>query len=892
MYTVEYEKFVLENGLNIILHEDNNLPLTAVNVWYHVGSKNEEIGKTGFAHLFEHMMFEGSKNHKHDYFDPLQKIGASINGSTTSDRTNYWENIPSNSLELALWLESDRMGFLLEAIDQKRFDTEREIVKNERRQSYENRPYDQAQLELQPLIFPNPHPYSWPVIGSQADLNAASLEDVKSFYRTFYSPSNASIAIAGKYDKNKTLDLINTYFGNLKPGQPIKRIHKVESPLKGEVNLQLFDSVQLPKLYLVWPSHPMFDNSEAPLDILASILGEGKSSRLHKLLVRDKQIARSVRIYNYGQELAGEFCIEIISNNPNDDLQDLQSITEDQIKKLTTTPPNEQEIERAKNRVKSDHISQLEHIGGFGGRADQLNHYNIFTNNPNTINTDLQRYMSVEPKDIQKAIKSTIGNNRVVLKVLPKPNLTSKNISIDRTKMPKPGNFSRFTPEIPERINISDNIDMLFLNKPGIPLTSTAIVFKGGSNTDPQTIPGLNHITSRLITEGTTNRKSEEIHEQLEFMASTLNTNTYYEHTVAYTQSLNENSVKTQNLLSDILTNANFPDIELARLKKQELTDIKRISDDPVALSRLASRAIIYNQNYPLSHPTMGTESSLQKIDREASVAQYNKTFLPETSTILVVAGKSKSEVTSEIKESLSSWLNKKQKPYNEVKTLGLDSIAQSGPSIYILDKPNSPQSVIRAGMLTIKRTDPDYFAMTLINYIFGGQPTSRLFKNLRQDKGYSYGYYSTIEWSESASLLLAGGSVETKVTKESIVETLKEYQNISHESPITPTELNVAKQGILKGYASNFQTQDQYIDNLARIALYDLPLDYHKHYLKNINDISLGQVREVSSSKINLDNLAIIVVGDRKLLLDKICEIGIPVHTIDVSGKILSKDL
>ena len=891
MYTVEYEKFILENGLNVILHEDTTLPLTAVNVWYHVGSKNEEIGKTGFAHLFEHMMFEGSKNHRHDYFDPLQKVGASINGSTTSDRTNYWENIPSNSLELALWLEADRMGFLLDAIDQKRFDTEREIVKNERRQSYENRPYGQAQLELQPLIFPNPHPYSWPVIGSQADLNSASLEDVKSFYRKFYSPSNASLTIAGKYDKNETIDLINKYFGNLKPGQPIQRTHKISSALNGQVNLQLFDSVQLPKLYMVWPSPPMFDNSEAPLDILASILGEGKTSRLYKLLVREKQIARSVRIYNYAQELAGEFCIEIISNNQNDDLNDLKSIVEDEIEKVTNNPPNQQEIERSINRIKSDHISQLEHIGGFGGRADQLNYYNIFTNNPNTINTDLERYTSVEPKDIQTVTKSTIGDNRVVMKVLPKPDLGSKNVSIDRSKMPNPKTFSLFAPAIPEKINISENTNMLFLSKSGIPVTSVSIIFKGGSNQDPHNTPGLNHITSKLVTEGTTNKSSEEIHEQLEFIASTLNANTYHEHTAVYTQSLNENCLPTQGLLSDILTNANFQKPELDRVKKQELIDIKRISDDPVAISRLASRAIIYNRNYPLSHPIKGTESSLQKTTQKSIGNQYSKTYLPENSTILVVTGRPKSDITAEIQDSLSDWLNKKPNSANEIQTPNLNPIVRPGPSIYILDKPNSPQSVIKAGMLTIKRTDPDYFAMTLINYIFGGQPTSRLFKNLRQDKGYSYGYYSTIEWSQFASLLMAGGSVETKVTKESIIETIKEYKGISEEAPVTQAELNIAKQGILKGYASNFETQDQYIDNLARIALYDLPLDYHKDYLKNIDAISLDQIRQVSSSRIKLENLAITVVGDKTLLLDKICEIGIPVHTIDITGKILSKD-
>jgi len=891
MYTIEYEKIVLENGLNVILHEDKTLPMIAVNVWYHVGSKNEQIGKTGFAHLFEHMMFEGSKNHRHDYFDPLQKVGASINGSTTSDRTNYWENIPSNCLELALWLESDRMGFLLEAIDQKRFDTEREIVKNERRQSYENRPYGQAQLELQPLIFPTPHPYSWPVIGSQTDLNAASLEDVKSFYRKFYSPSNACLTIAGKYDKNETIDLINKYFGNLPTAQPIERIHKIASSLSGEVYLQLFDSVQLPKLYLVWPSPAMFDYSEAPLDLLASVLGEGKSSRLHKLLVREKQIARSVRVYNYAQELAGEFCIEIISNTPTANLDEIKTITEEELQKIIITPPSEQELQRAKNRIKADHISQLEHIGGFGGRADQLNHYNIFSGSPNTINTDLNRYMSVEAETIQKVTKATFRDTRVILEVLPKPSLASSQTVVDRSKMPVSKRFSTFAPTTPVKVKLSNTTEMLFLNKSGIPLTSVAIIFKGGSDQDPSTKSGLSHITSRLLTEGTTNKSSEEIHEHLDFMASTLTATTYHEYTILYTQSLNENCLETHNLLSDILANANFPELEFDRVKTQELTDIKSISDDPVAMSRLASRSVIYNNNYPLSHPIRGTESSLELIEQESISNQYKKTYLPENSTILVVSGKPKTEIIADMKNSLYDWLS--QTPDSHVKNepCNNNSGLHQGPSIYILDKPSSPQSVIRAGMLTIHRTHPDYFAMTLINYIFGGQPTSRLFKNLRQDKGYSYGYYSAIEWSQITSALIAGGSVETKVTKESIIETLKEFKEISSEMPITQSELNLAKQGILKGYASQFETQDQYIDNLAQIALYDLPLDYYKNYVKNINNISLEQIRETATSRIKLDGLSITVVGDKKLLLDKISEIGLPMYTIDITGEILSKD-
>ena len=314
MVSISYDKFTLPNGLDVILHEDHSLPVTAVNVWYHVGSKNEEPGRTGFAHLFEHVMFEGSKHHKSSFFDPLQKVGANLNGSTTPDRTNYWENVPSNYLELALWLESDRMGFLLDALDQKAFDIQRDVVKNERRQSYENRPYGMAYLTLQPTVFPPPHPYNWPTIGSQEDLDAADLEDIKNFFRKFYAPSNASIAVAGDIDPDNTRRLIERYFDDLPPGPPINRVRRMDSELNGSVSLLLRDRVQLSRLYLVWPTGPAFDEQEPALEILSAILGDGKSSRLYRSLVYDRQIARDVSVYHYGQEIAGEFFIQVTAN--------------------------------------------------------------------------------------------------------------------------------------------------------------------------------------------------------------------------------------------------------------------------------------------------------------------------------------------------------------------------------------------------------------------------------------------------------------------------------------------------------------------------------------------------------------------------------------------------
>ncbi|MEC9321451.1 MAG: pitrilysin family protein, partial [Chloroflexota bacterium] len=394
MISIPLEKRSLSNGLDLITHVDNSVPVVAVNVWYHVGSKNEVPGRTGFAHLFEHVMFEGSKNHNKDYFDPLQKIGANINGSTTNDRTNYWEDLPSNYLELALWLESDRMGFLLDALDQERFDLQREVVKNERRQSYENRPYGMAHLRLQEALFPKPHPYSWPTIGSQEDLDSASLEDVMDFFKKYYSPSNASIAIAGDIDPDRVYDQVTKYFGDLEPAPSIERFGRMDSLLSGQTSIQLEDAVQLPRIYLAWPTLPDFTDTQAALDVLSVILSDGRSSRLSKKLVYEDQKVHDVRAFHHGQEISGEFHITATAN-PGETLESIEEELLFALDQISSTPPSESEMIRAKNRITSYHILQMEKIGGFGGRADQLNFYNMMTGDPSTINTDIDRYQSI-----------------------------------------------------------------------------------------------------------------------------------------------------------------------------------------------------------------------------------------------------------------------------------------------------------------------------------------------------------------------------------------------------------------------------------------------------------------------------------------------------------------
>jgi zinc protease len=419
MISVPFQKHVLPNGLELILHQDRSLPVVAINIWYHVGSKNEKPGRTGFAHLFEHVMFEGSKHHNRTYFEPLQKIGANLNGSTNPDRTNYWENVPSNYLELALWLESDRMGYLLDALDQQRFDVQRDVVKNERRQSYENRPYGMAYLLLLPEVFPLPHPYNWPTIGSQEDLDSAKLEDIKDFFRTFYSPSNASIAIAGDIDLSQALQLVEKYFGDLTPAAPIAKMQPIASDLSGVKILSAEDDVQLERRYVVWPAPPAFDEWEPALDVLSTVLADGKGSRLYRRLVHETEMARDVAAFAYSQELSGEFFIQATTSKGVETARVSEAISQE-IAAIKKTPPSDEEMERARNQIETHFVRTLERTGGFGGRADQLNYFNVLAGDPALVTTYPDRYKSVTAEQVSSAASQFLGGRRVELTVSPK----------------------------------------------------------------------------------------------------------------------------------------------------------------------------------------------------------------------------------------------------------------------------------------------------------------------------------------------------------------------------------------------------------------------------------------------------------------------------------------
>jgi len=883
MDPISFEKITLANGLDVILHQDTSLPIVAVNVWYHVGSKDEQPGKTGYAHLFEHLMFEGSKHHNIGYFEPLQEVGATLNGSTTTDRTNYWENLPSNYLELALWLESDRMGFLLDALDQSRFDIQRDVVKNERRQSYENRPYGVSSIHLQEATYPLPHPYHWPTIGFHEDLDAATLDDARAFFQRFYTPSNASLAIAGDFQLEEARDMVERYFGNLTPGPALPRARRTDSPLQGRVSLTLHDRVLLQRLSLVWPTVPRFHKDEAPLSILAAILGGGKSSRLYRALVYERRIAQSVAVGHGPAEIAGDFHVEVTAAVGHT-AEEVEEAALFEIQSIRDNPILPEELLRTKNRVEWQQVSQMANIGGFGGRANRLNSFNVFTGDPELMNTDMERYLAVQSDDVSRVARQYLSERRVQMVVLPEPSRSHASTAIDRTIQPSPAAPRLFVPPVPQRQRLANGLDLLVVEKRRLPAVAFGLLLDTGGVKDPLALPGLAAFSTAMLQEGTAKRTSQQIANEFEFMGSHLAAVNGRERTVLAAETLSRHLPKAMELMADVVQNPTFPEREIDRVRSERLTSLRRMRDDPTALTGRVAAGLIYGRESSYGHPLSGNEDALEALSREHLVDFFLGNYNPESATFVAVGDVSMEEVMRLAEEYLGNW--KPQSSRSETLDEATNGSGPAATTLYLMDKPGAAQSVIRFGLAGVPRRHPDYPALLLLNHLFGGQFTARLNLNLRQDKGYSYGYRSWIEWHRQSSLLMAGGSVQTDVTREAVQETLKEFHDIGGGRPVTDVEFQAAKAALLRQFPLSFENSWQVLEELVPLVSFDLPDDYYRTFPAEIEAVSLEDVRRVAQEHIDNNRLMLLVVGDRDVVEPGLREIGLPVCLVDHEGR------
>lgn len=878
---VKFEKYRLANGLEVILHEDHTLPIVSVNVWYHVGSKNEKPGRTGFAHLFEHMMFQGSKNRDKEY--AFDEVGGTRNGSTSEDKTNYWENIPPNYLEKALWMEADRMGFLLPAMDQKKLDNQRDVVKNERRQRLENEPYNKVFDLVPPLMYPSGHPYSWLVIGSMADLSAASLEDVSEFFRTHYAPNNASLCVAGDFNPAQAKEWIEKYFSPLPPGPAIDRVEAWIPRLDGVRRVVVEDNVSLPRIYLIWHSPAQYAPGDAEFDLLSNILSDGKTSRLYKSLVYEKQVAQDVSAFQDSNELGSTFNV-IVTVREGVSPEAVEKEVDAELRKIIEGGVTASELAAAKTDYEAGFVRSLEQVGGFGGRADRLNAYNIMLGNPGKFQWDLDRYIQSTAGDVQRyASKYLDMNSRLILHVIPQGKLNAQKDTLDRTVEPKPGSEPSYNPPKIQHSKLSNGIEVLLVEDHKLPLVQLNLVLKSGWANDPADRPGTASLMAELLDEGTTSRSALQISDAARSLGAEMSTSSSFDGSRVNLNILKRNLDQGLALISDVVLNPTFPAEELERQRKIYLGRIAQESKQPSVAALKTFLSSLYGPDHPYGQPFTGsgTEASIKAIRRDDLVNYYGSNFFPNNSAVVIAGDLTLEEATTKLGKAFRAWKqgNLENKAIPEPPSLGKTKVL-------IVDKPEAPQSMVVLGYPFIRRDDPDYETLMLVNNVLGGKFTSRINMNLREDKGFSYGAGSNFLPLRSIGPFYASAPVQTQSTKESIVELLKEVRGIRGERPLTDQELSDSKNNIIKRYPQQFQTLSGIAAQLTNIYLYGLPDDEWTQYLTKINAVTSETASNAAKKHLKQDGILIVVVGDRKKIESGVKELNLgEVQVVDSSA-------
>ena len=897
---IKYKEFTLKNGLRVILHEDKSTPIVAVNLWYHVGSKNEVVGRTGFAHLFEHMMFQGSKNYNDDYFKPLQEAGANINGSTNPDRTNYYEVVPSNFLELALFMEADRMGGLLEAMTMEKLNNQRDVVKNERRQRYDNQPYGTAFEKMFAQMFPVGHPYNWTTIGSLEDLSAASMDDVKAFFRQYYVPNNASLVIAGDFDPKLAKTWVEKYFGGIPTGAAITRPNPAMPKMSGETRKTYEDSVQLPRLYMVWHSSASNSTDEAALDMLSSVLSSGRGSRLQTNLVYGKQISQDVGAFNYALEAGGMMIMQSTAK-PGKSLDEIEKELNAEIERIKNEPPTADEMSRALNSIESSSVFGLQNVLA---KADQLNNYATYNGKPDYFQKDLDRYRKVTPADVQRVAKNYLTSNRFVMQFVPlqKKAASQGDSAINRptsttakkaeqkeekkdysANLPKPQADPKLVLPSIDKQKLSNGMNVWFVRQPELPIVSMNMVLNSGGTNDPQNRAGLASMTATLLDDGTKTRSAVEIANQLQSIGANLGTGSGWDSANVSMQSLTKNVDKALEIYADVVINPIFPESEIETLRSRTLTAFKQRKDNPNAIANVVYNSLLYGKNHPYGKSLGGDETSIKTITKSELENFYSTYYRPNNATLIVVGDADSKTMLPKLEKAFSNWKSA------EVPQMSIPIAATfDKPGIYIVDKPGAAQSVVTIGQVGVARDNPDFFPLQVMNSILGGQFSARVNLNLREEKGYTYGARTGWSFRKGAGPFEASADVQTAVTKESVQEFIKELNGIRGAIPVTQSELEYNKQSLIRRYPQGFETVGQISGQLANLVVYGLPDSYFNEYIGKVQSVTVEDVNRVSNKYLTPDQMAILIVGDKAAIESKLKEIeglGSSIRFLDSEG-------
>ena len=872
---IPYEKFELDNGLTVIVHEDRKAPVVAVSVWYKVGSKDEPEGKSGFAHLFEHLMFNGTENYDDEWFKPLQEVGATgLNGTTNTDRTNYFQTVPTPALDRILWMESDRMGHFIGAVTQEKLDEQRGVVQNEKRQG-ENQPYGRRIFtNIQSSLFPADHPYNHSTIGSMEDLNAASLEDVQEWFDTYYGPSNAILVLAGDINAEEARPLVEKYFADIEAGPPLTKWDAWVPARDANTRATMYDQVPQARIYRVWVSPPDVDPVSTDLFIAASVLGDGKNSRLYKELVYDQQIATDASVFNFELQMASIFGV-VVSVKEGEDIKTVEREMEKVIDDFLAKGPARDEVELVSTKTKARIIRGLEEVGGFGGKAVTLAQGELLTGDPAYFATELDELDAATPRSVLAAARAWLGEGWHQLDVLPFAEYSAAETGVDRsTGLPAvEGETSLIFPDI-EEATLANGMKVYVANRATVPVVNVALQFDAGYAADAGGKLGLANFTAAMLDEGAGRYDALALAAELEKLGATIGAGSNLDATTVELSALKENLAPSVSLLGDVVRRPAFAEEEIERQRALILNSIRQEKASPVSIAIRLLPPLIYGDAHAYGIPLTGsgTEEAVASISRDDLVAFKNTWMRPDNGSIFVVGDTTMAEIRPLLERSFGDWRAEGSAPAKNIAEVTLPE----GPRTVLIDRPGSPQSFILAGHVAPPTGAENNIAIEAMNEILGGGFVSRINLNLREDKGWSYGSRTLILGAEAQRPLIVFAPVQTDKTGASLAELKKEFAGYLGDNPATADELNRVVLDNVRSLPGQYETSGAVLASLLSSDRFGRPLNYPETLPEKYRTLSTDDIEAAAAGVLAPESLVWVIIGDAEKIRAEVEAAGI----------------
>ena len=871
-----FEKFELDNGLRVIVHEDRKAPIVAVGVWYHVGSKDEPEGKTGFAHLFEHLMFNGSENYNDEYFKPFDAVGATaMNGTTWFDRTNYFQNVPTPALEMALWMESDRMGHLLGVVDQARLDEQRGVVQNEKRQG-DNQPYGLYEYRQLEGLFPIGHPYRHSTIGSMEDLDAASLDDVKDWFKQYYGAANTVLVLAGDIDAETARPIVEKYFADIEPGPALKH-HKAWVPTRDHNTIETMVDPSAPNTRIArsWAVAPRTTEDASYLQLAASVLGQGKNSRLYQALVYQNQLASDVSVSFWPFELASIFEVSVdVKEGVDPDLVD--SIISTEMANFLAKGPSADELKRAKTTYLAGRLRGLEQIGGFGGKATALAQSELYAGDAGFFKKSIDWLNMASMNQVKNTAGDWLSKGYYQITMMPEPEYSVADTVVDRSQgLPEVGGLPDLEFPAIEEATLSNGVKVVVANRPTLPLVSMAVQFDAGYAADTGRPLGTSSFALSMMDEGTESRSALEISAEAESLGARITTGNDLDMSLINVSALKPNLDATLTLAADVIQNPAFAQDELDRLRERWYASIAQEKANPVQLALRTLPPLLYGEDhsYGIPYTGSGTVESIGSLTRDDLVQFHTDWIRPDNATIFMVGDITLIEAKDALEKALGSWTAPESAiPEKDISTVAMPDKGR----VIIMDKPGSPQSVILAGHLMPPSGDEDYLTTEMANTILGGEFTSRVNMNLREDKHWAYGAYTFTTDARAQRMWLVYAPVQSDKTKESIAELQREFSEYMTDKPATQEELDTFIASSVNSLPGQYETSGSVLGSLLSNNRFGRSNDYVPSLKGKYNALNVDEVKAQANAHLKPEKLTWLIVGDREQIEAGIKELGL----------------